>query len=132
MTKTEALELVKAIGPLPETPIMQKADKSRCPCGTQVLLVCDKGIKFNPAYYVCPSCKRTVRIGHEPEEHGQKWFWCPRCKTAVPQLSPKHHKGHCPCIGVDKTTEGSPEAEMTLLSENDSRITPTLRRLERF
>lgn len=67
MTTAEALKLVEAVGPIPKNPIMQKAEKTRCPCGTQVMLVCDRTIKFDPAYYVCPSCKRTVQIGR-PEK----------------------------------------------------------------
>jgi len=70
MTAEEALKLVEEIGPIPKNPIMQRAEKSYCPCGTTVMLVCDRGIKFHPAYYVCPSCKRTVRIGRCPDRFG--------------------------------------------------------------
>lgn len=63
MTSEEALTLAKDAGPLPKSPIVQKAEKSYCPCGTGLFLVCAEGVEFHPAYYVCPSCKRTVRIG---------------------------------------------------------------------
>ena len=62
MTKNEALDLVRDVGPLPKFPVVQKAEKSYCPCRTKLLLVCEKGIEFHPAYYVCPSCARVVRI----------------------------------------------------------------------
>lgn len=69
MTTAEVLKLVEAVGPIPKNPIAQRAGKSHCPCGAGVLLVCDRTIKFHPAYYVCPSCKRTVQIGR-PSEKG--------------------------------------------------------------
>lgn len=63
MNHAEAIALAKEVGKLPKSPIVQNAENTRCPCGTKVLLVCAEGIEFHPAYYVCPSCKRTVKIG---------------------------------------------------------------------
>lgn len=52
----------------------------------------------------------------------QKWFWCPKCMEAVPQLSPKHYKGECHC-------EEKAPVDMVLLDESDPRVQPTLQKL---
>ena len=57
----------------------------------------------------------------------QMWYWCPKCHEAVPQLSPKHYAGYCPC--QDKTTleevlagKERKYVDMVLLRDSDPRI----------
>jgi hypothetical protein len=46
----------------------------------------------------------------QPKTWEQKGFWCPRCNSAVPQLSAEHHSATCLCTG---------EATPCLLLEGD-------------
>lgn len=69
MTLDEARELVVLHHgfvndqfPLPKDPVFFESEKSRCPCGTRLYILCAESIEFYPAHFVCPACKRVTEI----------------------------------------------------------------------
>lgn len=55
------------------------------------------------------------------------WWWCPKCKEAMPQLSPEHYKGECPC----QHRKTGKHVDMILVPYTDKRVASTIREIKK-